>query len=116
MSVCVVDGRSGLVAPQRSLEQRRAALDRANEVRTYRAQLKKDLKQRRVSLRPLLEEPPALLESMKVLDLLIAAPKVGRVKATKALRSALVSPSKTVGGLSDRQRGELLALIAPWAR
>lgn len=115
MSVCVVDGRSEMVAPERSLQQRRDALARANEVRTFRAAMKKDLKGRQQSLLPLLEEPPAELASMKVLDLLIAAPKVGRVKATKVLRSAQVSPSKTVGGLSERQRTELLVRMGPWA-
>ncbi|MGO9973334.1 MAG: hypothetical protein ACLP01_11090 [Solirubrobacteraceae bacterium] len=35
------------------------------------------------------------------------APQVGRVKATKILDSCRVSPSKTFGGLSDRQRTAL---------
>ena len=39
--------------------------------------------------------------------MVLALPKVGRVKATKILNSCLVSPSKTFGGLSARQRAEL---------
>jgi hypothetical protein len=38
-------------------------------------------------------------------------PKVGRVKATKILHSCRVSPSKTFGGLSERQRAELAARL-----
>jgi hypothetical protein len=39
--------------------------------------------------------------------MLLAVPKVGSVKATKILNSCRVSPSKTFGGLSERQRAEL---------
>ena len=83
------------------------ALNRANEVRTFRAQLKRDLKAGRVSIGALLLDPPPYLESAKVLDMLLALPKYGRVKATKILNSCRVSPSKTFGGLSERQRAEL---------
>ena len=83
------------------------ALSRANEVRTLRAQLKRDLKAGRVSIGALLLDPPPYLETAKVFDMLLAIPKVGRVKATKILDSCRVSPSKTFGGLSERQRAEL---------
>jgi hypothetical protein len=39
--------------------------------------------------------------------MLLALPKVGRVKAAKMMNDCRVSPSKTFGGLSDRQRTEL---------
>ena len=93
--------------PERSLDQRMDALSRANEVRTLRAQLKRDLKARRVSIGALLLDPPPYLETAKVFDMLLAIPKVGSVKATKILDRCRVSPSKTFGGLSERQRAEL---------
>ena len=93
--------------PGRSLDQRIDALSRANEVRALRAQLKRDLKAGRVSIGALLLDPPPYLESAKVFDMLLALPKYGRVKATKILHSCRVSPSKTFGGLSERQRAEL---------
>ena len=83
------------------------ALNRANDVRTHRAQLKRDLKAGRVSLSHLLLHPPPYLETAKVFDLLLALPKVGRVKATKILNDCRISPSKTLGGLTERQRAEL---------
>ena len=83
------------------------ALSTANEVRTLRAQLKRDLKAGRVSIGALLLDPPPYLETAKVFDMLLAVPKVGRVKAAKILNSCRVSPSKTFGGLSERQRAEL---------
>lgn len=98
-------------APPRSLEQRMTALDRANEIRTARADWKKKVKRRERDPRDVLLEPPAEFETMKVFDVLMAAPKVGRVKANKILQLARVSPSKTLGGLSQRQRLELVSLV-----
>jgi hypothetical protein len=83
------------------------ALSRANEVRAVRAQLKRDLKAGRASIGALLLDPPPYLETAKIFDMLLAVPKYGRVKATKILHSCRVSPSKTFGGLSARQRAEL---------
>ncbi len=106
-----------LAAPERSPDQRIDALNMANEIRTFRAQLKRDLKAGRVSIATLLLfatlllDPPALLQTAKVFDLLLAVPKVGRVRATKILDNCRVSPSKTFGGLSDRQREDLAARL-----
>ncbi|MDX6691682.1 MAG: hypothetical protein QOG15_3139 [Solirubrobacteraceae bacterium] len=98
-------------APERSLTQRLDALQRANEVRTRRAQLKKDLKAGRTSIHALLQNPPDFVKTAKVVDMLLAVPKYGRVKASKVLTQCRISPSKTIGGLSDRQRGELISLL-----
>jgi S13-like H2TH domain len=98
-------------APERSLMQRMDALNRANEIRTKRAQLKRDLKAGRTAIHQLLIEPPSWLETAKVFDLLLAVPKYGRVKANKVLTQCRISPSKTIGGLSQRQRAELVALL-----
>ena len=97
--------------PERSLLQRRDALQRANEIRSQRAQLKKDLKAGRVAIHQLLSDPPEWLHSAKVFDMLLAVPKYGRVKANKVLMTCRISPSKTIGGLSQRQRDELITLL-----
>jgi hypothetical protein len=54
---------------------------------------------------------PQYLETMKVFDLLLAAPKYGRVKTNKILVQCRISPSKTMGGLSERQRNEIVSLL-----
>lgn len=97
--------------PDRSLAQRKDALVLANDVRTYRAQLKKDIKAGRKNVVNLLGSPPEKIETMKVFDLLMAAPKFGRVKINKILNICRISPSKTVGGMSERQRGEVVSLL-----
>jgi hypothetical protein len=100
-----------IAAPERSLVQRMEALARANDVRSQRAQLKRDLKAGRQAIHELLLEPPEYLETAKVFDLLLAVPKYGRVKVNKILTQCKISPSKTVGGLSQRQRAELVAMM-----
>ena len=98
-------------APERSLTQRMDALQRANDIRTRRAQLKRDLKGSRVTIHALLTEPPEYLETAKVFDMLLAVPKYGRVKVNKILQQCRISPSKTIGGLSQRQRSELVGQL-----
>ena len=87
------------------------ALRRANEIRVRRAQLKKDLKDGRVRIESVLERPPDYVETAKVFDILMAVPKLGRVKASRLLNQCRISQSKTVGGLSERQRTELVGLV-----
>ena len=98
-------------APERSLNQRMDALARANQIRIKRAQLKRDLKAGRLSIHTLLLKPPEYLETAKVFDMLLAVPKYGRVKVNKILGQCRISPSKTIGGLSERQRSELVTLL-----
>jgi hypothetical protein len=104
-------GTPATAAPERSLVQRMEALQRANDIRSRRAQLKRDLKAGRASIHKLLLEPPAYLETAKVFDMLLAVPKYGRVKVNKILQQCRISPSKTIGGLSERQRSELVGML-----
>ena len=103
--------KAQLQAPVRSLDQRMEALRRANEIRVRRAQLKRDLKAATVRVEDVLLHPPNWVETAKVFDILMAVPKLGRVKAARFLNQCRVSQSKTVGGLSERQRAELVSLL-----
>lgn len=91
--------------------QRMAALERANEIRFRRAAMKRDLKASRVKLADILIDVPEWCESMTVIDLLVAAPKMGGVKANKALAQARISPAVTLGGMTERQRAVLVARL-----
>lgn len=95
--------------PERSLAQRRTALVRANEVREARAEWKRAPRTGTPRLPPtsLIRDPGDDFATMTVFDLLLALPKVGRVKADKWLREVRISQTKTLGGMSDRQRDEL---------
>jgi hypothetical protein len=99
--------------PDRTRQQRLDALKHANTIRSLRARWKRDIKAGRPTTpaRSMILNPPSWAESMKVYDLLLALPKVGRVRANRWLLNARTAPSKTLGGLSLRQRKELVALL-----
>lgn len=97
--------------PLRTIQQRSSALQRANHIRTFRKLLKKDLKAGRRHILEVLQEPPDETETMKIFDLLMSTPKYGRVKVNRLLSLCRISTSKTIGGLSERQRNELVSLI-----
>ena len=64
-----------------------------------------------MSIHTLLTSPPEYVETAKVFDMLLAVPKYGRVKVNKVLQQCRISPSKTIGGLSQRQRSELVGQL-----
>ena len=97
--------------PERTHEQRMRALNRANEIRSKRAQLMRDVKAGKAKVESLLLDPPDYVMSAKAFDMILAVPKYGRVKANKILTQCRISPSKTIGGLSQRQRTELIGLL-----
>jgi hypothetical protein len=99
-------------APERSLDQRMEALRRANQIRSSRAQLKRDLKSGAVNIRDIIADPPEYVQTAKVYDMLLAVPKYGKVKATRFINHCRISQGKTVGGLSERQRNELVELLS----
>jgi hypothetical protein len=88
------------------------ALRQANQVRGLRAKLKQDLREGAVRLEQILATGADYLASAEVFDLLVAVPKIGPVKAAHLLSIARISPSKTVAGLSARQRARLIELLS----
>ena len=63
-------------------------------------------------VRELVARPQFLARSRQAaLDLLLAVPKYGRVKVNRILTHCRISPSKTIGGLSERQRNELVSYL-----
>jgi hypothetical protein len=58
-----------------------------------------------------LARPPDFAKTAKVYDLLLALPKVGPARAARSLTQCRIAPLKTVGGLTARQRAELIALF-----
>lgn len=88
--------------------QRMSALQKANRVRKRRAVVKAELRSGAVHLGDVLFSRAAYLQSMRIQDLLLATPKVGRTKATRALRACWLSGSSTVGKTSRKSKERLL--------
>ena len=93
------------IAPSQPLE----ALALANRVRFKRARLKSRIRETPILAAACVANPPEWLLSMPVEALLKAVPKFGPVKVRKIMRGCEIAPSKTVGGLSGRQRDRLVA-------
>ena len=80
-------------------------------VRTQRAQLKRDLKERRCTFAALLNNPPSFVQTAKVADLLLVLPGHGPVTVSKILAQSSIAATKTIGGLSVRQRDALVSIL-----
>jgi hypothetical protein len=92
----------------RSPEQRLRALAKANEVRVERARLKREVAAGRIELVRLVADPPSCVQTAKVRELLLVVPRTGPARADRVLARCRIAHAKTVGGLSDRQRAELV--------
>ena len=97
--------------PQLTDEQRRAALAMAAEARRVRAEIKELLKMGTLSLSELLDrsDNDRILAKMKVLSVLEALPKLGKVKARRTMDEVGISDRRRRRGLGSQQRAELVA-------
>jgi hypothetical protein len=85
------------------------ALDRANEVRLARADLKHQIKTGELDPREVLADPPGLLHNTKIGDFLRWCPRVGDEKADRMLRDVgrgahFLSPTLPLCRLSEATR------------
>jgi hypothetical protein len=95
--------------PPLSPEQRAAALEKAAAARRARAALKVRLKTSGTSLSDVLSEGETddVIGKMKVVSVLEALPRVGKVKAQQIMDELEISPSRRVRGLGVKQREAL---------
>lgn len=91
--------------------QRMTALARANEVRTSRAQLKREIASGARSLADLLLAPPAVIEGVEIIDALQWLPRVGKVKAKQMLAANVIGPATAIRSLSPARRATLAEMI-----
>jgi DNA uptake protein ComE-like DNA-binding protein len=94
--------------PQLSPEQRSAALAKAAEARTARAELKNQLKLGSVSLAEALASTNTTVGKLKVVSLLESLPGVGKVKARKIMEDIGIADNRRVQGLGQQQKLTLL--------
>ena len=100
--------------PTISDEQRRAALEKAAEIRKARAELKEQLKSGKTTLTAVLDraETDEMVGKLKVSAVLQAMPGIGKVKATQIMEKLKIAESRRLRGLGDQQRRALLAEFA----
>ncbi len=84
--------------------QRLQALERANEIRLARAELKRRIAFGAISAAEVILEPPLEANSWAVGDLLLSQRRWGSTRCRKFLMRNQISETKPVGALTDRQR------------
>ena len=96
--------------PILSPEQRAAALAKAAEARTARAELKERLKMGSVTLADALAKADSdeVIGKLKVLAMLESLPGLGKVKARRVMEEVGISETRRVRGLGPQQRATLL--------
>ena len=94
--------------PALTPEQRRAALEKAAAARTARAEVKARLKMGSLSLSQALASNDVHIAKMKVVALLEALPKVGKVKARRIMDEVGIADNRRIQGLGAQQRAALL--------
>lgn len=106
MSVARVVGMA--TPPQLTPEQRAAALAKAAEARTARAEVKNKLKIGSLSLAEALASTDDTIGKLKVVSLLESLPGVGKVKARKIMDEIGIADNRRVQGLGQQQKSALL--------
>lgn len=98
-----------MAIPQLTPEERQAALDKAKEARTRRAQVREDLKSGKLSLEELLQmKDDEVVGRMKVTTLIETIPGYGKAKTEKIMAELNIAESRRLRGLGKRQEAALL--------
>lgn len=94
-----------MAVPELTVEQRRAALEKAAQIRRERAAVKNRLKNSGASLPETLKQAATneAIGKMKVIDLLQAMPGLGKVRAKNLMERIGISESRRVRGLGANQ-------------
>ncbi len=83
------------------------ALERANQVRLARAELKRRVATGEIDVAEVILDCPWEAESMAVADLLMSQRRWGQTRCRKFLAQIPMSEKKTVGSMTERQRRTL---------
>jgi hypothetical protein len=92
--------------------QRMRALERANEIRLARAELKRRIADGAVSAADVILAPPREADTWALGELLMSQRRWGNTRCSKFLSRFQINETKTVGALTDRQRRLLAAQLA----
>jgi hypothetical protein len=88
------------------------ALERANEVRLARAELKRRVASGRITAAEVVLDSPWEAESMTISDLLRSQRRWGTTRCRKFLQCIPMSENKTIGSMTERQRMAVAQLLA----
>lgn len=95
--------------PELSLSDKKRALEKAQEMRSRRRDIREKLKKGNMSLSEILDKPDdEVLGKMRVAYLLASLPRVGKTTAQKIMDEIGIDQARRVQGLGKRQKEALL--------
>jgi len=97
-------------------QQHMQALQRANEVRLARAELKRRVMEGEMSAAEVILTSPWEAETMAVAELLMSQHRWGHTRARRFLATVPMTETKTIGSMTDRQRASLAELLEAQTR
>jgi hypothetical protein len=95
-----------------AVPQHLRALQRANEVRLARAELKRGIATGELDIAEVILDSPPEACSMAVADLLMSQHRWGQTRCRRFLAQIPMSEKKTIGSMTDRQRRALVKMLA----
>lgn len=98
-----------MALPKLSLEEKRRALKKAQEVRSKRAKIRQSLKAGKTTVREVLSNAKdPVVAKMRVVYLLESLPRIGKVKTKKIMNDIGIDETRRIQGLGNRQKKALL--------
>ncbi len=98
-----------MALPKLTLEQKKKALQKAQDMRSRRKSVRERLKKGSMTLKQVLDaKNDEVLGKMRVAYLLASLPRVGKTTARKIMEEIGIDEARRVQGLGKRQREALL--------
>jgi len=98
-----------MALPKLSLEEKRKALKKAQEVRSKRAKIRQNLKKGKTTIREVLNTiNDDVVAKMRVVYLLESLPRIGKVKTKKIMSDIGIDETRRIQGLGNRQKQALI--------
>ena len=100
-----------MAVPNLTKDERAKALAKAQEMRTKRMELRRELKAGNVALADIFKRDDEVVTRMKVKYLLESLPNIGKITAASIMKEVGINESRRVQGLGKRQKAALLEKI-----
>lgn len=98
-----------MALPKLSLDEKKKALKKAQEVRSKRAKIRQNLKAGKTTIREVLDNiNDDVIAKMRVVYLLESLPRIGKVKTKKIMNDIGIDETRRIQGLGNRQKQALI--------
>lgn len=102
-----------MAIPKLSPEERKQALQKAQQIRSQRMEVRKELKAGKLALADVLNnDGNEIYAKMRVKYLLESLPQVGKITAQKVMEEIGIDDARRVQGLGSRQKAQLLERLS----